>query len=230
MGSIIALWPRYGQLILSSIGRHAVITLTAECMGILLALPLGILLSYHPKAAKGVLAVFGVINTIPSLALLGVAMVALGLGFAPAVVVLFLYSILPILRNTYTGITEVAPKYIRAAKGMGMSKMQILWNVQLPLALPVTLAGVRISTVYVVSWGTLAAFIGAGGLGDPIWMGMQSYNFPLVFAGAIPTTLMALFFSFALGRIQRMAARRSTREESAGPKAPALPNGKGVGV
>ena len=122
---------------------------------------------------------------------------------------LFLYSILPILRNTYTGLTEVEDKYIRAARGMGMSSAQILWRIKLPLALPVILSGIRISTVYVVSWGTLAAFIGGGGLGDPIWMGMQSYNFPLVFAGAIPTTLMALFFSLALGQVQALARRKT---------------------
>ena len=212
MGNYAAMWERFGGMIIQSIGRHAVITLTAECLGILIALPLGIFLSYHKKAAQPILAFFGVINTIPSLALLGVAMIVLGLGFAPAVVVLFLYSILPILRNTFTGVTQVDKKYIRAARGMGMSEWQTLWRVKLPLALPVILAGIRISTVYVVSWGTLAAFIGGGGLGDPIWMGMQGYNFPLMFAGAIPTTLMALAFSFVLGRVQAFAQHRSTRE------------------
>lgn len=123
-------------LILTALGQHVLISLTSILLGILVAVPAGILLTYCRKAAGVVLGIFGVVNTIPSIVLLGAAMILLGLGFAPAVAVLFLYSLLPIMRATYTGILDVSPKCLKAARGMGMSRMQTLRLVQLPLALP----------------------------------------------------------------------------------------------
>lgn len=199
------------EMVLTAVWQHLLIVLTAMGLGLLVALPVGTLLSYHRKAAKYILGVFGVINTIPSLVLLGVAMTLLGVGFMPAVAVLFVYSMLPVLRNTYTGLTGVNYKYIKAARGMGMSPMQVLLKVRLPLALPVIIAGIRLSVVYVVSWATLAAFIGAGGLGDLIWMGMQTYDLPMVFAGALPATVMALLASFLIGWIEKWTRRRNER-------------------
>ena len=162
-----------------------------------------------------VLAVFGVVNTIPSLVLLGVAMIVLGLGFVPAVAVLFVYSLLPIMRNIYTGIRGVDGKYIKAARGMGMSRMQILQRIQIPLALPVIIAGIRLSAIYIISWATLSAFIGAGGLGDLIWMGLQSFHYGMVLAGAIPATLLALATSFLLSWAEKAATRHMFRAKGA---------------
>lgn len=200
------------RIILTALGQHILTSLTALVLGILIAVPIGIFLSRHKKAASVVLGIFGVVNTIPSIVLLGVAMILLGLGFVPAVAVLFLYSLLPIMRAAYTGITEIDPKYIKAAKGMGMSSLQVLRLVQIPLAVPAIVTGIRLSTIYIISWATLSAFIGGGGLGDLIWMGLQSYNFNLVLCGAIPATALSLLASALLNRLIKIASRHSSEE------------------
>ncbi len=207
---------RESDLVLKAIGEHVVISSVAVILGILIALPLGILLTYNKRAASVVLGIFGVINTIPSLVLLGVSMIVLGLGFIPAVTVLFVYSLLPIMRNTYTGIKEVDSKYVKAARGMGMSTLQMLQKEQIPLALPVIVSGIRISAIYIISWATLSAFIGAGGLGDLIWMGLQSYNFDMVFAGAVPATVLALLVSFLLSLAEKSATKHTLHKRGEG--------------
>ena len=215
MGEFLREVVRSSDLILTALGQHVAISAAALLLGIVVAVPAGVALTYRPKLASAVLALFGVVNTIPSIVLLGVAMIVLGLGFAPAVAVLFLYSLLPILRGTYTGIREVSPKCIKAARGMGMSRMQMLRLVQLPLALPAIITGIRLSTIYIISWATLSAFIGGGGLGDLIWMGLQSYNFNLVLCGAIPATILALLVSALLNRVIRLSRRHRSEEVAA---------------
>jgi len=200
------------ELILTALRQHILISITAVVLGIVIAVPAGIILSHHKKAASVVLGVFGVVNTIPSIVLLGAAMILLGLGFVPAVAVLFVYSLLPIMRATYTGITEINPKYIKAAQGMGMSSLQVLRLVQIPLAVPAIVTGIRLSTIYIISWATLSAFIGGGGLGDLIWMGLQSYNFNLVLCGAIPATILSLLASSLLNRLIKITGRRKNEE------------------
>ncbi len=197
--------------ILTAIGQHVMLSITAIIAGVVVAVPIGIMLARNKKAATVVLGIFGVINTIPSIVLLGAAMMVLGLGFSPAVVVLFLYCLLPIMRGTCTGISQVNPKYIKAALGMGMSRFDMLRLVQLPLATPSIITGIRLSSIYVISWATLATFIGAGGLGDIIWRGLQTYNFSLVLCGAIPATILSLAVSAVLNQVITMA-RRYTRE------------------
>ncbi len=214
MRELISVAVKNRELILSSLGRHVLICAVSLLFGILVAVPLGILLTRHKKAAGVVLAVLGVVNTIPSIVLLGVAMILFGLGIYPAVVVLFLYSLLPIVRAVYTGILDVDPKYIKAARGMGMSQMEILKLVQLPLALPSVITGIRLSAIYIISWATLAAFIGGGGLGDVIWMGLQSYQFGLVICGAVPATLLAFLVSWVLNRVIRLTQKHVSREAS----------------
>lgn len=201
--------------IFHALAQHIGISAAAILLGMMVAVPLGIWLTYHEKPAKIVMAVFGVVNTIPSIVLLGAAMILLGIGYIPAVAVLFLYSLLPILRATYTGIREVNPKCIKAATGMGMSKSQMLRLVQIPLALPAIITGIRLSTIYIISWATLAAFIGGGGLGDLIWMGLQSYNFGLVFCGAIPATILSLVVSALLNLAIKRASRHKSEEAAA---------------
>ncbi|QQK08729.1 ABC transporter permease [Miniphocaeibacter halophilus] len=193
------------NMIGKAIGQHLLISIVALSLGIAVALPVGILLTRNKKIANIVLNIFNVINTIPSLVLLGFAMIILGLGFVPAVAVLFLYSLLPIMRNTYTGINTIEPKYIKAARGMGMNRHEMLINIQIPLALPSIITGIRISIIYIISWATLSAFIGAGGLGDLIWSGLQAYNYNMIFAGALPATILALIANLLLTLAEKRA-------------------------
>ena len=129
----------------------------------------------------------------------------------PALVVLSLYAILPILRNTYTGIIGVEQSYIEAARGIGMTGMQVLFKIELPLAVPSIVGGIRISAVYIVSWATLAGLIGAGGLGDLIWTGLSTYNTSYILAGAIPSAILAFFISGLTGLLQRVITPRGLK-------------------
>ena len=163
-------WSEYGSEILLKFWEHFYLSFLAIFLGILVAVPLGAVLTRLKRGSETVIKVVGVFQTIPSLALLSIMIPFFGIGKIPAVIALFLYSLLPILRNTYVGIKSVDATYLDAAKGMGMSQMQRLLQVELPLAMGVIMAGIRVSTVYVISWTTLAAYIGAGGLGAKIAM------------------------------------------------------------
>ena len=194
-----------------SLIRHIELVGISVGIGIVIAIPLGIFLSRHRKVANPVLAIVGMIQTIPGLVMLGFALILLGIGILPALVVLSLYAILPILRNTYTGITEVDSSYRDAARGIGMTGMQALFKVELPLALPSIIGGIRISTVYIVSWATLAGLIGAGGLGDLIWTGLSTYNTNFILAGAIPSAVIAAVFSILIGLLQQVMTPRGLK-------------------
>lgn len=197
--------------IINNVLRHLELVGISVLVGILIAIPLGIFLSRKRKIAGIVLAVTGTIQTIPGLVMLGFALIFLGIGMLPALVVLSLYAILPILRNTYIGIIEVDASYTEAARGIGMTKMQMLFKVELPLALSSIIGGIRISTVYIVSWATLAGMIGAGGLGDPIWTGLATYNTNLILSGAVPSAVLALILSGLIGLLQRILTPRGLR-------------------
>lgn len=196
---------------LMALMRHLLLVGVSVGAGILISLPLGILLSRLPRAAGPVLALAGTVQTIPGLVMLGFALIFFGIGLFPALVVLSLYAILPVLRNTYTGITGVEPSIIEAARGIGMTGGQRLWQVELPLALPSIVGGIRISTVYIVSWATLAGLIGAGGLGDLIWTGLSTYNSRYILWGAIPSTVLAFLLSGLIGRLQQALTPRGLR-------------------
>ncbi|HBV98370.1 MAG TPA: choline ABC transporter permease [Desulfotomaculum sp.] len=200
-------WPE----LLTATWQHIYISLGSVALGALLAVPLGIWLSTREHISRMVLGVVGTIQTIPSLAFFGFVLPILGIGILPAMSVLFLYSLLPILRNTYTGIREVDPALIEAGRGMGMNSRQLLFMVKLPVALPVIMAGIRISTVYIISWTTIAALIGAGGLGDLIWGGMNVYDIWLIVAGTIPAALLALLAGFTLGRLEKTVTPRGLK-------------------
>jgi osmoprotectant transport system permease protein len=173
-------------------------------IAILVAVPLGIFIARKRRFSSTVLGFAGILQTIPSIALLGVLIPLLGIGPKPAILALFLYALLPIIRNTYTGITEVNPSIVDAAKGMGMSKWQILTKVELPLAFPVLMAGVRTATVINVGVATLAAYIAAGGLGEFIFGGIALNNSNMILAGAIPAALLALLLDFLLSLVQKL--------------------------
>ena len=184
--------------------RHFLLCGTAVTFGAVFAVGLGISLATRPKAAAFWLSLTSAIQTIPSLALYGLLLPVLGIGLLPAVTVLFFYSLTPILRSTLINLRQIDPVLLESAKGLGLNRLQMLRWVQLPLALPGILAGVRLASMYIISWATLAAFIGAGGLGDLVLAGIYNYDYRLILAGSLPAVVLAacsgLFFSYLIRR------------------------------
>lgn len=201
-----------GDELLLKTWEHLYISLIAVLLGILVAIPLGILLSRAPKAAGLVMGIVGVVQTFPSLAILAFFIPILGVGTVPAIVALFLYSVLPILRNTYTGIRGVNQGLLEAGRGMGMTGWQRIRYVEVPLAMPIIMAGIRLSTVYLIGWATLASFIGAGGLGDFIFNGLNLFRTDYIVAGAVPVTLLALITDFFLGLLEKWVTPKGIRD------------------
>ena len=185
----------------------------AMALALLIGVPLGILLTRWPLARKPVLGISNVMQTIPSLALFGFLLPVPWLGARAdrlAITALTLYALLPIIRNTYAGIAGVDPAVRETARGMGMTDRQILVQVELPLALSVILAGVRVATVICVGIATIAAAIGAGGLGEFIFRGVAMVNNDLILAGAVPAALLALLADLGLGVVEhRLKPARS---------------------
>jgi osmoprotectant transport system permease protein len=189
------------------------IGLVGAAMAIALAvgLPLGVALVRRRALRRWTLGIANVVQTIPSLALFGFLIPVPwigGVGASTAIVALSLYALLPILRNTCTGIAGVDGAVLDAARGMGMSPRQVLWQVELPLAAPVVLAGIRVATVISIGVATIAAAIGAGGLGVFIFRGVAMVNNQVILAGAIPAALLAVLADVALGAIQKRVAPR----------------------
>lgn len=201
-----------GQELVKNIIEHLSIAGVALLLGVLVAVPLGILLSKTPKVAKVVMAVAGVFQTIPSLALLAFMIPLFGIGKLPAMIAMFIYSLLPILRNTYVGMERVDPALKDAAKGMGMTTWDSIRKVELPMALAVIMAGIRLSAVYVIAWTTLASYIGAGGLGDFIFNGLELYKVDLILAGTIPITILALLADLLLGKLEEALTPQLTQD------------------
>ncbi|WP_282925576.1 ABC transporter permease [Helcococcus kunzii] len=199
--------------IFSKTFEHFIISLLSLGIGSLISVPIGILVSKSKKLSSIVLSIASVLQTLPSLALLAIMVPFFGVGRLPAIVALVVYSLLPILRNTILGIESVDKNAVDASYGMGMSYWQVLTKVQIPLALPIIISGISLSGIYVVAWATIASYIGAGGLGDLIFIGLNNYNFAAIYAGAIPVTLMALLFEFGIGKIEeRFTPKHLTRE------------------
>lgn len=206
--SFLAFVSQQSGKLLEQTVTHIGLTFISLFIAVLIGVPLGIFIARRKRFAGIVLGSAGVLQTIPSIALLGFMIPLLGIGVKPAIAALFLYALLPIIRNTYTGITGVDADITEAAKGMGMSNGQILWKVQLPLAMPVLLAGIRIATVINVGVATLAAYVAAGGLGEFIFGGISLNNTNMLLAGAIPAALLAIIFDFLLSRLQRINVKR----------------------
>lgn len=200
--NIFLIWQQRSEDILIAAAAHIELTLIALVLANIIAIPLGIFLTRKPKLADTVIGVAAIFQTIPSLALLGFMIPLLGIGQLPAIIALTIYGLLPVLQNTYTGIRGVDPAAVEAGIGMGMTARQVLTMVELPLALPVIMAGVRTATVLLIGVATLAALIGAGGLGDLIFRGISMANQELILAGAIPAALLALVFDYSLKRLQ----------------------------
>jgi osmoprotectant transport system permease protein len=184
--------------------EHLKLVLISSGLAIITAIPAGILItrSAFRDLAGVFMSIANIGQTVPSIAILGLSMTYLGIGFQPAVFALWIYALLPILRNTYTGIMEVDPAVIDAARGMGMTDRQILWRIELPLALSVIFAGIRISVVINVGTAALATFIGVRNLGLPIAAGLRVRRDMMVLAGGVLTAVFAIAMDFILGKIE----------------------------
>ena len=200
--------------ILHRTGQHVGLAFTAVGIACAVGIPLGILITKNKKLANVVINIANIIQTIPSLALFAFVIPILGIGAKNAIFALFLYSLLPIIKNTYIGIQNVDPAIIEAAKGMGMSRAQILSRVQLALAVSVIMGGVRIAAVTCIGVATIATLIGAGGLGSLIYQGISMVNFNMIFSGAIPAALLALLTDFILGWFEKKLTSPGLARES----------------
>ncbi len=205
---MIAFVIQKGPELLIKFREHLLLTGISTSFAIVVGVPLGILIARHKIARGSVLGVAGIVQTIPSLAMLAFLLPLLGIGIKPAIVALTLYALLPIIRNTYTGLTNISGEIIEAATGLGFTKKQQLWLVELPLALPIIFAGIRTAAVIGVGIATLSSFIGAGGLGDFINRGLAMNNTNLILLGAGAAAVLALTIDFFLGRVESLIWKR----------------------
>jgi len=201
--------------ILSATLEHIYISAIALFITLVICIPLGIYLTRNEKIAPYVISVANVFQTIPSLALLGFLIFIFGIGNDNAICALVLYAMLPVLQNTYIGIRNVDKATVQAAKGMGMTSMQILMKVQIPLALPVIIGGIRVATVWIIGTAALAAAIGGGGLGRLIFSGLSLIRDEVIFAGALPATLLALLSDYGLKKFQKYSMPEARAERIA---------------
>lgn len=195
--------------LLNALIEHIQISFIALFFAVLIAIPLGIYLTRRKHISEGIIGITAVLQTIPSLALLGLLIPLFGIGKVPAIIALVIYALLPILRNTYTGINEVDPSLIEAARAMGMNSSRRLMKVELPLAMPVIMAGIRTAMVLIIGTATLAALIGAGGLGDLILLGIDRNNSALIILGAVPAAFLAIAFDLLLRRFELVSFKKS---------------------
>ena len=193
--------------------EHLILVFVSLFFALCVSIPIGIWAVRNSKVEKVVFSLVNTVQTVPSIALLGLLIPLLGIGFAPAVLALFLYSLLPLIRNTFEGIKNVDGSYIEASAGIGLTAWQILIFVQMPLALPVIMAGVRTAAVIVIGMATLAAYIGAGGLGDPIFRGIATLDSRLIFLGAIPACLLAVVLDAGIAFLENLVISRGLRLE-----------------
>lgn len=208
MKEMMTVFQNRQDMFFNAIWEHLQISMISLGIAILIAVPLGVLLTRYRRIAEPIIGTSAVLQTIPSLAVLAFLIPFLGIGIKPAIVALVLYGLLPILRNTYTGITGVDPALKEASRGMGMNMWKQLMKVELPIAMPVIMAGIRTSMVLIVGTTTIAALIGAGGLGDIILLGLdRGGDIPLVLLGAIPAALLAIMLDFILRLFEKLSRK-----------------------
>lgn len=194
--------------------RHCVLVIAAVAIALVIGAPLGLYIARRPNTGPAIFSGLNLLQTIPSVALFGLLIAPLsalglgGIGAPPAIIALVLYSLLPVARNTYAGIIGIEPAVIDAARAMGMTQSQILWRIELPLGLPVFIAGLRIVTVQAIGLTVVAALIGAGGLGSFVFQGIGQYAVDLVLLGTIPTILLALAADFLLALLAAFFERK----------------------
>nr|WP_260842957.1 ABC transporter permease [Staphylococcus pettenkoferi] len=200
-----------GQELFKKALEHLEISVIALLIAIIVAVPIGIMLSRMKRTSNVVLTIAGVLQTIPTLAVLAIMIPIFGVGKMAAIIALFIYVLLPILNNTVLGVQQIDSNLKDAAKSMGMTRLQMMKDVELPLALTLILSGVRLSAVYVISWATLASYVGAGGLGDFVFNGLNLYNANMIIAAAIAVTILALIVDFVLSRIEKWAVPKGLK-------------------
>jgi len=201
------------SLILEKAGEHVYLAGIAVLLACAVGIPVGFLITNNKKAANIVIGLANVIQTIPSLALFAFALPIFGIGPDNAIFALFLYALLPIIKNTLIGIRNVNPAIREAARGMGMSRSQIMFKVEIPLAISVIMGGVRIATVTGIGIATIATLIGAGGLGQLIYQGIGMWNNEMIYAGAICSALLALAADFLLGLVEKKLTSKGIVKE-----------------
>ena len=210
LSSIVSLFHDRAGWFLGLLGAHIALAFSAIFMAGIIGLVLGILISEKQRFAPAVMGVCNVLYTIPSISLLGILIPFTGIGNKTAVIALTIYGIMPMVRNTYAGITGVDPDIIEAAKGMGSTEKQILFRIKLPLAMGVILAGIRNMVVMVIAVTGIASFVGAGGLGVAIYRGITIYNPAMTAAGSILIALLALISDFLLGKLEKYFRKRGS--------------------
>ena len=196
-------------IFVAALGDHLLLSAVGLGIGVAIALPIGLLVARRPAAAEAAITIAGLLRTLPSLAVLAALLPLLGVGFSPAVVALALVALPPVLVNTVIGLRGVDAEALDAATGLGLTPMQRLRQVELPLAAPLIFAGLRIAAVQVVSGAALATFIGGGGLGDLVTQGVALLEMGRLLVGAITIAALALALEFGLGRLERAVAKRS---------------------
>ena len=202
--SILTYFIRNANLILKLTLQHITITVMAVSISTVIGVAIGIWITRHQRAVAPVIGIAGILYTIPSLALFGMLIPFIGIGIKPALIALILYSQLAMIRNTYVGIVHIDPAIREAGQGMGMNGWQFLRMVELPIALPVIMAGIRTAAVMNIGTATIAAYIGAGGLGWLIFRGIASVNTEQIVAGALPVTLLAIGVDYLFVLLERM--------------------------
>ena len=194
--------------LITAILEHLAITAAGVAIALLIGIAAGIWIARKPVFAGPVLYIADIIQTIPSLALLAILMIVFGLGDLTVVIGLCLYSLLPVIRNTYTGLTAISPSIREAARGMGMSSAQSLLKVELPLAAPMILSGIRIAFVTALGTAVIGVLIGSGGLGYIIYRGIQALDWGMIIEGTIPVVLLSLLAQFCFNKLQHFKKRR----------------------
>ena len=210
-----AIFHTYGAMLGTAILIHTGYVLISVAIGFCLGLVLGVLLSRIPRWSGFVLPVISIFQTLPGLVFIGLLFLWLGMRPVTVIIALSVYAMFPVLKNTYTGILGVDRKYTDAAKGCGMSALQSLMKVELPLAMPVIVTGLRMAAIYTVSWAVLSAMIGLGGLGDFIYQGTTSNNNLLILLGAVPAAVLAIVIGALIDLLQKKVTPQGMRKGAA---------------
>ena len=202
----------YGPLLAKATLLHFIYVMSSVAIGFAVGLAAGVLLSRIPKYSGIVLPVISIFQTIPGLVFMGLLFLWIGMTPLTVIIALTIYAMFPVMKNTYTGILSVEGKYVEAAKGCGMTPFQTLYKVELPLAMPTIIAGLRMAAIYTISWAVLASMIGLGGLGDFIYQGTSSNNNLLILLGAVPAALMAVLIGEGIDLLQKRVTPRGLRK------------------
>lgn len=209
MNSIALYFQEVGPTLLQAISEHLSMTFIAVVVAVIIGIPLGILCTYNKKLSTVILNTINMTQSIPSLAILGLLIPFFGIGSTPAVIMVTIFALLPIVKNTYAGISNISPSIIETANGLGYTKMQRLFHIELPMAMTIIMSGVRISAVTAVGTMTIAAYVGGGGLGTFIYQGISSTNYTKVLTGAIPAALLSLVVDYAIKKMEDRMANRT---------------------